>query len=81
MKTVIKKIFKSFSVELPIYALLVVLYVFLVLHFMGGWLYQLFKAERQLYAVVALVLIVGQGYGLEWGTRALLGLIKGRKEK
>ena len=75
-----RKALKSFSIELPLYAVFVAAYVALVLHFLGGWLYQLFKEERKLYAVVALGLIIGQGYFLELGTRALLGLVK-RKAK
>jgi hypothetical protein len=56
-------------------------YVVFVLHFLGGWLFRLFRSERPLYAVVSLVLIVGQGFVLEILARALLGLIKGKKEK
>jgi hypothetical protein len=77
----LKRVFKSFTVELAVYAVLVVAYVLLVLHFLGGWLSELFREERKLYAVVALVLIIGQGYALELITRALLGLIKGKREE
>jgi hypothetical protein len=81
MKQNIKDAFKAFSLELPLYAVLVAIYGFLVLHFLGGWLFQLFTAERKLYAVTALGLIVGQGLCLEILARALLGLIKGKREK
>jgi hypothetical protein len=81
MKPLIRTVLKSFSVELPIYAALVTIYFFLVLHFLGNWLFQLFRTERKLYAIVAVTLIVVQGYVLEILTRALLGLIKGKKEK
>jgi hypothetical protein len=81
MKPSLKNVFKTFSIELPVYAVLVVGYYFLVLHFLGGWLLQLFRDERTLYAVVALVLIIGQGYVLEILTRALVGLIRGKREK
>jgi hypothetical protein len=81
MKQNLKKVFKSFTVELAVYSVLVVLYVLLVLHFLGDWLAQLFREERKLYAAVALVLIIGQGYFLELITRALLGTIKGKKEE
>ncbi len=74
-------VLRAFSLELPLYAVLMAIYVLLVLHFLGGWLFQLFRNERKLYAVVALVLIVGQGFVLEILSRALLGLIKGKSEK
>lgn len=81
MKREIISIFKSFTVELVVYAALVLLYFFLVLHFLGDWLFHLFREERKTYAAVALLLIIGQGFVLEIVTRALLGLIRGKKEK
>lgn len=81
MKKEIKAVFKSFSIELVVYAALVVAYFFLVLHFLSDWLYRLFREERKTYAVAALVLIIGQGFFLEFLTRALLGLIRGKREK
>jgi hypothetical protein len=76
MKKEIKSIFKSFSIELVVYAALVLAYFFLVLHFLGGWLYHLFQHERKTYAFVALGLIIGQGIILEILTRALLRLVR-----
>jgi hypothetical protein len=81
MKQTLKKVFKEFSMELPLYAALMAAYVFFVLHFLGHWLFQLFRTERKLYAVVALALIVGQGLLLSIVASALLGLIKGKPEK
>ena len=80
MKKDLKSLFKSFSIELPVYAVLVVAYFFLVLHFLGGWLYHLFKEERRWYAITALVLIIAQGFVLEILTRALLRFIRGNRE-
>ena len=76
MKREIKAVFKSFLIELVVYAVLVVGYFFLVLHFLGQWLYDLFQHERKTYAFVAIVLIIGQGFLLEILTRTLLRLIK-----
>ena len=56
-------------------------YAVVVLHYLGGWLFQMFKTERILYSVAALGLIVGQGFGLEFLVRTLLGRIKGKKGK
>ncbi|HWD18155.1 MAG TPA: hypothetical protein VHB20_02660 [Verrucomicrobiae bacterium] len=81
MKPSLRKVFKSFSIELPIYAGLAVVYVFLVLHFLAEWLHQVFTKNRPMYALLALGLIIGQGYVLELVTRGLLGLVNGKKEK
>ncbi len=81
MKKEIKNMFKSFSIELVVYGALVVVYFFLVLHFLGDWLYHLFREERKTYAAMALILIIGQGIVLEILTRALLGFIRGKREK
>ena len=72
----VKSSVKSFLIELLVYAALVVGYFFLVLNFLGNWLYRLFQEELHLYAAMALVLIVVQGIVLEVVTRVLLGLIK-----
>ena len=66
----------SYLVELGLYAVLVVAYYFLVLHFLGDWLHRLFSHDRRAYAAVALGLIVGQGLLLETVTRLLLLLVK-----
>ncbi|MDB6123299.1 MAG: hypothetical protein JWQ71_2292 [Pedosphaera sp.] len=80
MKPEIKAVFKSFSIELVVYAVLVVGYFFLVLHFLGDWLYHLYHNERKTYAIVALALIIGQGIVLESLTRTLLRLIRRGRE-
>ena len=71
---------KSFFVELLVYSLLVIGYYFLVLHSLGDWIARLFRDNRQLYAWVALALIVGQGILLELLTAALFALIRPRME-
>jgi hypothetical protein len=81
MKPSIKSVLKAFSIELPLYAVLMLGYGFLVLHFLGKWLYYLFHEERKTYAGVALLLIIGQGFILEICGRALLVFVTGKKEK
>jgi hypothetical protein len=80
MRRDVENSLRSFFVELVVYAALVAGYYFLVLHFLGHWLYELFQKERRLYAVVSLGLIVGQGLVLEVLTRLLLAWIKPRTE-
>jgi hypothetical protein len=71
---------RAFLIELAIYAVLVIAYFFLVLHLLGGWLYQLETHHRYAYAGVAILLIIGQAVALEGLTTFLLRLIKGRSE-
>jgi len=80
-KDQLKNVLKAFTIELPLYAILVVTYGFSVLHFLGHRLFQLFQTERTLYAWVALVLIIGQGYFLEILASALLALIRRKSDK
>ena len=69
---------KSFVVELIVYAVIVVAYFFLVLHFLGNELKNLFDSDKRLYAAVALLLMIGQGIGLEITTTWLLRFIRRR---
>jgi hypothetical protein len=63
----------SCLLELGLYAVLVTGYFFLVLHFLGGALRNLFETNKTTYAIVALALIIGQGVLLEVLSTALLG--------
>ena len=76
MRQKIQEVLKHFAIELLLYSVLVFLYFFLVLHFLGGWIYGLFTQEREVYAAVALALMLGQGIALELLTTGLLQLIR-----
>ena len=78
MKKETAKTLRAFAIELAIYALLVVAYFFLVLHFLGGWLYQLESQHRYTYASVAILLMIGQAVLLQNVTTLLLRFIRGR---
>jgi len=80
MKPEFEKPLKAHFVELVVYAGLVAVYYFAVLHFLGGWLEQLFVSHRDWYAGVALALIIGQGLVLDKITRVLLRWIQPRVE-
>jgi len=58
-------LFRNFLLELLLYAALVVIYFILVLRWLGEPLLQMFHENLQLYAVVALVLIIVQGVALD----------------
>ena len=72
--------FRALLVELPIYAALVTVYFFLVLHFLADWLGSLHAHHTTTYALVSIVLIIGQAVVLEWVTTLLLRLVRGRSE-
>ncbi|MGI9113751.1 MAG: hypothetical protein ACR2FX_01735 [Chthoniobacterales bacterium] len=73
--------FGALLIELPIYALLVTGYFFLILHFLDTWLGKL-QAEHQIvYAVVAIALIIGQAVVLETVTTQILRLFRGGRSE
>ena len=81
MKREIKNLFRSFSIELLVYSAIVVAYFYAVLHFLGGELEYMFLHKRTAYAVLSLLLIIAQGFVLEYFTRALLKFIRGGKKE
>jgi hypothetical protein len=78
MKKETARTLRAFAIELVIYAPLVVVYFFLVLHFLGGWLYQLESQHRYTYASVAILLMIGQAVVLQNVTTLLLRFIRRR---
>jgi hypothetical protein len=80
MKPQAAKTLRAFLVELVVYAILVVGYFFLVLHFLGEWLHQLQMHHLYTFAGVAILLIIGQAVMLEGVTTLLLRLFSGRSE-
>ncbi len=80
MKPDLKASLQRYALELVLYAVLVTVYYFLVLHFLGHGLENLYRHQRKLYAGLALGLIVGQGLVLEILTRFLLSWISAREE-
>ena len=80
MRAEIKQFLKSSVLELVVYGGMVTAYFFGVLHFLAGWLLHLAQHQRKTYAIVALLLIVGQGVVLEMITTALLRWIREKTE-
>jgi cbb3-type cytochrome oxidase subunit 3 len=76
MKRDTAKSLRVFAIELVIYAVLVVIYFFLVLHLLGEWLYHLEAQHRYEYAAVALLLIASQAVALDAVTTLLLRLLR-----
>ena len=78
MKSDAAKTLKAFFfIELPIYAGLVIVYFFVALHFLAGWLKDLSDRHLTVYALVAIGLIIGQAVILEWITTALMRWLRG----
>ena len=72
---------QAFVVELIVYSLFVIIYFFAVLHFLGQWLVELEIHQIRTYAVVAIVLIIGQAVVLEAVTTGLMRFLRrGRSE-
>jgi hypothetical protein len=73
-----KNFLRVLLLEAGVYAALVAVYCFLVLHFLGPWLARLFHDDRRAYAFAALGLIIAQGFLLELLTRFMLARVKPR---
>jgi hypothetical protein len=71
---------RAFLVELVVYGIFVTGYFFLVLHYLAGWLQDLHLNHVKLYALMTIVLIIGQAVFLESVTTWLLRLLRGRSE-
>lgn len=67
-----KHLLRNFIIELVLYGILVVVYFFIVLRFLGDWLLNLFQEQPVLYGFLALILIVAQGVVLEAITSFLI---------
>ncbi len=80
MKTQAAKTLRAFLIELVVYAILVIAYFFLVLHFLGEWLHGLQMHHRYTFAGLSILLIIGQAVVLEGITTFLLRLFSGRSE-
>jgi hypothetical protein len=80
MKADASKALRAFLLELGVYAIFVTGYFFLVLYFLVGWLQDLHLHHVKLYALVTIVLIIGQAVLLESITTWLFRLIRGRSE-
>ena len=67
-----RTLLRNFILELVLYGVLVIAYFFLILQSIGVWLTELYYTNLNLYAVVALALIVVQGLFLEMVTSFLI---------
>jgi len=64
------------TIELSLYAVLVVAYFLIVLRLLNGILTRLFQSDLVTYAILGLGLVVTQGVLLEWVTSFILNRLK-----
>jgi hypothetical protein len=76
-----KKTFLYLITEAVIYIALVSVYLALVLHFLMGWLKELFTKEPTVYAFVAILLMIAQAIGMERMASALVHVADQRRNK
>jgi hypothetical protein len=77
--TVTKRTIIHLITEVLIYAALVSVYLALVLHFLTGWLKELFAKEPAVYALVAIFLMIVQAVGLERLASTLVHVTRRRR--
>ena len=70
------RLIRNFLIELAVYGVLLVIYFFVVLRFLGDFLTSLYNNSLVVYAVLALVLIIMQGVFLEALTSYLMKLLR-----
>ena len=72
----LRKLVRNFIIELIVYGILLIIYFFAVLQFLGGMLNNLYLNNTTLYAVIGLALIVTQAVVLEAVTSYLIRLLR-----
>ena len=70
----------GFAFELALYSAVIVAYYFFVLPSFGAWFKELYDRSHTLFAVMALVVMIGQAVGLELVCTFLVWLVGGRKK-
>jgi hypothetical protein len=75
------KLIRSFIIELVVYGALVLVYSLVVLRWLGEPLYEMFRTNLLLYALLALGLIVVQGAVLDVVTSFLLRLLPTHRQQ
>ena len=71
----LRKLIRNFIIELAVYGMLLIIYFFAVLQFLGGMLSNLFLNNMTIYALVGLALIITQAVVLEAVTSFLIRLL------
>jgi hypothetical protein len=75
-KTNIKILIRNMIIEMIVYTLLLIVYFYAVLRFLGGFLTGLFQTQLPVYAFLGLGLIVTQAVILELITSYFIRLLR-----
>jgi hypothetical protein len=78
--SITKRTLLHLIIEVLFYAALVSVYLALVLHFLVGWLKEMFAKDPAVYAIVALLLMIGQAVGLERLAASLVPFTRQRRK-
>ena len=62
-----------------LYAILLAAYFVFVLHYLGGWFKELYDHDRRLFAIAALLVMIGQAVGLEIVCSFVIWVLRRRK--
>jgi hypothetical protein len=81
MKASAARTLRAFLIELLVYSVLVVVYFFLVLHFLADWVNELEPRHIKIYALVSIGLIIGQAILLEIVTTWLMRRLQGGRSE
>jgi hypothetical protein len=81
MKAAPAQTLRAFLIELVVYSALVVVYFFLVLHFLADWINELEPRHIKTYALVSIGLIIGQAVLLEIVTTWLMRRLQGGRSE
>ncbi len=76
----IRKRLHLFGIQMVIYAVLVIVYLYLVWRFLGDWLVELYHENLPLYALVCLAFIVVQAVFLDVFTTFIMKRLGLRKK-
>ena len=69
---------KAVILELVLYTILLSIYFFFVLYYLGDWFKDLYDHNRILFAAVALLIMIGQTVGLQAISSLLVRMVSGK---
>ena len=81
MKAAPAQTLRAFLIELVVYSALVVVYFFLVLHFLAHWINELEPRHIKTYALLSIGFIIGQAVLLEIITTWLMRRLQGGRSE
>jgi cation transporter-like permease len=81
MKRATRRRVRRFAIEMVIYGVLVILFLYLVIFFLADWLTTLYSSNLLAYAIIALILIIAQSALLDFLTTFIMDRLGLRRRK